>query len=113
MWGSARSGSSPRPPGSPSACCAPSIGMSEWAESLRAAAEAALPPVEGRLQVAGLHGPVEVIRDRWGVPHIYAEDEHDLFFGQGFVVSSERMFQMEFMARAGTGRLAAAFTEIG
>ncbi len=86
--------------------------MSEWAESLRAAAEAALPPVEGRLQVAGLHGPVEVIRDRWGVPHIYAEDEHDLFFGQGFVVSSERMFQMEFMARAGNGRLAEAFSEL-
>ena len=44
-----------------------------------------LPQTEGSTRVAGLHGPVEIVRDRWGVPHIYAEDEDDLFFAQGYV----------------------------
>ena len=86
--------------------------MSEWADALRAAAEQALPPVEGELSLPGLHGRVEIVRDRWGVPHIYAEDEHDLFFGQGFVTASDRMFQVEFMCRAGNGRLSEAFSEL-
>lgn len=45
-------------------------------------------------------------RDRWGVPHIYAQNEHDLFFSQGFVVAQDRLFQMELWKRSGEGRLA-------
>jgi penicillin amidase len=86
--------------------------VSEWAESLREAARSALPPVEGELRLSGLHGRVEVIRDRWGVPHIYAADEHDLFLAQGFVVASERLFQLEFLFRAGSGRLSELFSEL-
>jgi penicillin amidase len=56
-----------------------------------------------------LHHPVTVFRDPWGVPHIYAEDQHDLFFAQGFVASQDRLFQMELWKRLGEGRLAEIF----
>src|ERR1019366_4621077 len=46
------------------------------------------------------------LRDPWGVPHIYAEDQHDLFFAQGFVASQDRLFHMEIWKRLGQGRLA-------
>ena len=58
------------------------------------------------LTVAGLRAAVEVRRDRWGVPHIYASNTRDLFFAQGFVVAQDRLFQMEMWRRAGEGRLA-------
>src|SRR5262245_24110577 len=45
-------------------------------------AKARLATIEGRLPVAGLDSAVEVRRDRWGVPHIYAKTVHDLFFAQ-------------------------------
>ncbi len=49
---------------------------------------------------------VTIRRDRWGVPHIYAQNQHDLFFAQGFVAAQDRLFQMEMWKRAGQGRLA-------
>jgi penicillin G amidase len=58
------------------------------------------------LPLRGLHARVEVRRDRWGVPHIYARDQHDLFFAQGFVAAQDRLFQMEMWRRQGEGRLA-------
>lgn len=58
------------------------------------------------MEVAGLEGPVEVLRDRFGVPQIFAGDERDLFFAQGFVHAQDRFFQMELQRRAGHGRLA-------
>ena len=73
---------------------------------LQARARAALATLDGTLHVHGLHRPVRVRRDRWGVAHIYAADQHDLFFAQGFVVSQDRLFQMEMWKRAGQGRLA-------
>jgi penicillin G amidase len=79
--------------------------VSELTNLLRARASEALPQVEGELRVAGLHEPVEVLRDAYGVPHIYASDTHDLCFAQGFVVASERLFQRELSLRLGTGRL--------
>ena len=86
--------------------------MSELTDVMREKARAGLPPVEGELRLAGLHEPVEVIRDRWGVPHIYAANTHDLYFAQGFVMASERLFQLEVMLRLGTGRLSEAFGEL-
>ncbi len=71
----------------------------EVVEMLREAAREALPPVEGELQVGGLTGPVEVRRDRWGVPHIGASNLHDLFLAQGFVAASDRYFQIELLMR--------------
>ena len=69
------------------------------------------PQVKGILPVAGLSAPVEVIRDEWGVPHIYAQNEHDLFFAQGYVHAQDRLWQMEFNRRIGSGTLSAALGE--
>jgi penicillin amidase len=47
------------------------------------------------LMVKGLSQPVEIIKDRWGISHIYAQSERDLFFAQGFNVARDRLFQLE------------------
>lgn len=73
---------------------------------LSSAAHQALAVISGKLKASGLHQPVEVLRDRWGVAHIYAQNQHDLFFAQGFVAAQDRLFQMELWKRAGQGRLA-------
>src|SRR5262249_45554441 len=44
--------------------------------------------------------------DRWGVAHIYARNEHDLFFAQGYNVARDRLFQLELWRRQATGTLA-------
>ncbi|SFE10535.1 penicillin acylase family protein [Spirosoma endophyticum] len=56
-----------------------------------------------RMQVKGLQQPVEIIRDRWGVNHIYAKNEHDLFFAQGYSAAQDRLFQLEIWRRQATG----------
>ena len=63
------------------------------------------PQTRGTLRLPGLRAPVTVIRDRWGVPHIYASNLHDLFMAQGFVHAQDRFWQMEFWRHIGTGRL--------
>ena len=50
--------------------------------------------------------PVEILRDRWGVPHIYASNTGDLFFAQGFIAAKDRLFQIDLWRRIGTGKLA-------
>jgi penicillin amidase len=58
------------------------------------------------LRVAGLTRPVEMIRDHWGIAHIYATNEHDLFFAQGYNAASDRLFQLELWRRQATGTVA-------
>jgi len=72
---------------------------------LRAQIRLAWPQVDGELFVDGTTAPVEIIRDSTGVPHIYAENTHDLFFAQGYVHAQDRFWQMEFWRRIGSGRL--------
>ena len=62
-------------------------------------------PVFGE-KVVGLHEPVEILRDRWGVPHIYAKNTDDLFFAQGWIAAKDRLFQIDLWRRTGTGKLA-------
>jgi len=69
------------------------------------------PEVDGRLAVAGLQAPVEVVRVEPGIPHIYARNAHDLFFAQGYVHAQDRLWQMEFNRILGQGRLSALFGE--
>jgi len=64
-----------------------------------------LPRTRGRLRVTGVEGPVEISRDRWGVPHIRASTAHDLWFGQGFCHGQDRLWQIDFYRRVGAGRL--------
>ncbi|MGE3188568.1 MAG: penicillin acylase family protein, partial [Vicinamibacterales bacterium] len=58
------------------------------------------------LQFDGLEGPVDIVRDRWGVNHIYAGTEHDLFFAQGYAAARDRLFQFEIWRRQATGTVA-------
>lgn len=58
------------------------------------------------LGVPGLHQPVEVLRDRWGINHIYAQNEDDLFLAQGYLAAKDRLFQFEIWRRRATGTVA-------
>ncbi len=58
------------------------------------------------LDIPGLASPVEIIKDRWGISHIYARSQKDLFFAQGFNVARDRLFQLEIWRRLATGTLA-------
>ncbi|HSH75430.1 MAG TPA: penicillin acylase family protein [Longimicrobiales bacterium] len=79
------------------------------ATSLDEMAERSLAQIDGALQVPGLVESVEVIRDEWGIPHIYAQNDHDLFFAQGYVMAQDRLWQMEMWRRWHEGRLAEIF----
>ena len=70
-----------------------------------------LPDYSGTVSLAGLTDPVEVRFDDYGVPHITAQNEHDLFFAQGYITARERMFQMDMTRRAGRGELSVLFGE--
>ena len=72
-----------------------------------------LPKLKGEMSLQGLHEPVEVITDRYGIPHIYAQNEDDLFFAQGYVHAYDRLWQMELNRRIASGRLSEIFGEIG
>jgi penicillin amidase len=61
---------------------------------------------EEKETIAGLGQPVEILRDRWGISHIYASNEHDLFLAQGFNAARDRLFQLELWRRQATGTLA-------
>src|SRR5271169_2670038 len=67
------------------------------------------PVVDGRIVVAGLQNPVTVQRDEFGIPHITAGNEHDLFFAEGYVHAQDRLWQMDVTRRAGEGRLSEVF----
>ena len=58
------------------------------------------------LQVPGLNEPVEILTDRWGISHIYATNQDDLFFAQGYSAARDRLFQLEIWRRRVTGTMA-------
>jgi penicillin amidase len=74
-------------------------------DALRQQARAALSQTSGEIRLGGLEQPVDVIRDRWGVPHIYARTVHDLFFAQGFVAAQDRLWQIDLWRRIEEGKL--------
>ena len=78
----------------------------ETLESLHKKANAVLAQLEGAIEVPGLKEPVEVLRDRWGIPHVYAKNADDLFFAQGFVAAQDRLFQIDLWRRMGVGETA-------
>ena len=57
-------------------------------------------------KVSGLDNTVEILRDHWGINHIYAENQHDLFFAQGYAAAQDRLFQFEIWRRQATGTVA-------
>jgi len=67
------------------------------------------PKVQGSLVVSGLRDKVDVVRDKMGVPHIYASTSHDLYFAQGYVHAQERFWQMDTWRHIGSGTLSEMF----
>jgi len=65
-----------------------------------------LPQQRGTIELPGLDGRVRVRRDRWGVPHVEADEARDLHFAQGFCHGQDRLWQMDFYRRVAAGRVA-------
>jgi len=63
------------------------------------------PKTDGTVAVNGLTDEVRIFRDEFGIPHIFAENEKDMFFAQGYVHAQDRFWQMEFWRHQGQGRL--------
>ena len=87
------------------------LGSAATTALLPAARLAAAVPVSRTRQVAaaGLSAPVEIVDDPYGVPHIRARSIPDAFFGQGYVVARDRMFQVDLAHRRELGPMAEAF----
>ena len=64
-----------------------------------------LPQLEGEIPTAGVGATVEILRDRYGVPHVFAASERDAHFALGFVHAQDRLWQLEMNRRIGAGRL--------
>ena len=71
----------------------------------------ALPDYNADLQVKGLHAPVEVYRDRYAIPHVYAASEHDLYMAVGYLLAEDRLWQMDMLRHVTEGRLSEIFGE--
>ena len=90
------------------------LRFSAWLTALLAALLAgaflylrqSLPKTEGEIRLAGLGSRVEVLRDRYGIPHIFAASLADASFALGFVHAQDRLWQMEMSRRIAAGRLA-------
>ena len=63
-------------------------------------------PLSEEKKVSALLEPVEILRDKWGINHIYAKNQHDLFFSQGYAAAKDRLFQFEIWRRQATGTVA-------
>ena len=61
---------------------------------------------DNEISINGLKAPVEIVRDQWGLNHIYAKNQHDLFFAQGYAAAQDRLFQFEIWRRQATGTVA-------
>jgi acyl-homoserine lactone acylase PvdQ len=82
------------------------LALVAGAVSARRVVRRGWPQRQGEVTLAGLRAPVTVVRDGYGVPHIYAQGEADLFFAQGYVHAQDRFWQMELNRRRGRGTLA-------
>lgn len=68
-----------------------------------------LPQTSGTVAVAGIHGPIDIVRDADAIPHVFASNKADALFGLGYVHAQDRLWQMEFQRRIGFGRLSEIF----
>src|SRR6266496_1273291 len=82
------------------------LSAQNTSDALLTKAKSVLAQLDGKLVLAGLKEPVEVLRDRWGVAHIYAQNADDLFYAQGWVAAQDRLFQIDLWRRVGLGETA-------
>jgi len=91
---------------------APAIGvllMAVWMVTVPAHAGPQSGIPSETITLPNLRQPVEILIDHWGVPHIYAKNEADLFFAQGFNAARDRLFQIDLWRRRGLGQLSEVF----
>ncbi len=69
------------------------------------------PTTDGEIAVPGLQHDVQVRRDAWGIPQVYASTSHDLFYAQGFTQAQDRFFEMDVRRHTTAGRLSEMFGE--
>jgi len=72
-------------------------------------ARRALPQIQGTIRVDGLRSSAEIVRDKWGIPHVFAENDDDGYFALGWSTAQDRLFQMEINRRLAQGRLSEIF----
>ncbi len=65
-----------------------------------------VPAARGRKSLPGLSAKTRVVRDRWGIPHVFAENDRDLYFAYGYASAQDRLFQLDYLRRKARGRLA-------
>ncbi len=87
-----------------SLCRVVGISRADFLERFKCTAESRA-PVDSGIQRAAVSRPVEICRNRQGVPQIFAESDADLFFGFGYAVAQDRLFQLDWLRRKGAGRL--------
>ena len=70
-----------------------------------------LPKTEGTITLQGLRSTVKIYRDDYGIPHIFANNEDDLFYAMGYVVAQDRLWQMDISRQIAQGKLSEIFGE--
>jgi penicillin G amidase len=88
--------------GAAGAGLAAGVALGAWYQLFRRP----LPRTRGSEEVEGLDGPVEIRRDRWGVPHVRAQTRADVWFAEGFCHGQDRLWQLELYRRAASGTIA-------
>ncbi len=86
-------------------CAAAGLSREQFDAWWRAEAAARVPDPAGRRRAA-VRRAVRIERNRWGIPSIYADNDEDLFFGFGHAMAQDRLFQLDYLRRRGSGRLA-------
>jgi penicillin G amidase len=76
---------------------------------IRVVSRKGLTTIDGKTELPGLRSDVTILRDSLGIPHIYAENEHDLYMSSGYVMAQDRLWQMDLLRRVTQGRLAEIF----
>ncbi|MCE9524688.1 MAG: penicillin acylase family protein, partial [Planctomycetales bacterium] len=88
------------------------IDRAEFDRRWQATIESRVPPNSGKVS-AGVEAGVDIQRDRWGIPHIYARSDRDLYFGLGYAMAQDRLFQLDYLRRKGLGRLSEVLGKSG
>ena len=88
------------------------IDRAEFDRRWRSTIESRVPSSSGSVK-AKVGAQVDIERDRWGIPHIYAQTDRDLYFGLGYAMAQDRLFQLDYLRRKGLGRLAEVLGKSG
>lgn len=89
-------------------CMTARMSQEQFKSWWQAETRSRVPAARGARRV-GVRRPVRIDRDEWGIPHIEADNDEDLFFGFGYAQAQDRLFQLDYLRRRGSGRLAEIF----